>query len=165
VIEWLDSGEADRLDPIDLLSAFGRRLRRTGLAVHRVILHFGTLHPEVFNRVLAWAPGEPLEIYEHDHLATVSAGFPESPFREVALSGRKTVVRAGDAKCSNALCEGASRGRRLNELVVVPLCAFDSVPVIVSFGTRRAVPFSADDHSLIDTAQLALSAILRRQTC
>lgn len=164
VIEWLNSGEADGLDHASLLSALGSRLRRAGLMVDRLVLHLGTLHPEVFDRTLAWAPGEPVEVYEQDHSATVSAGFAESPFREAAISGSKLVVRVADAKFAEALRTGVLGGRGLLELVAVSLSGLGGLPVIASFCTRRATFFSAADHRLIDSVQAALQDALQRRS-
>jgi adenylate cyclase len=164
VIEWLNSGVADGLDHASLLSALGSRLRRAGLMIDRLVLHLGTLHPEVFDRTLAWAPGEPVEVYEQDHRATVSAGFAESPFREAAIIGSKLVVRVADAKFAEALRTGVLGGRGLLELVAVPLSGLGGLPVIASFCTTRATFFSAADHRLIDSVQAALQDTLQRRS-
>jgi len=164
VIEWLNSGVADGLDHASLLSALGSRLRRAGLMIDRLVLHLGTLHPEVFDRTLAWAPGEPVEIYEQDHPSTVSAGFAESPFRQAALTGSKLVVRVADVKFAEALRTGVLGGRGLLELVAVPLSGLGGLPVIASFCTRRATFFSAADHRLIDSVQAALQDTLQRRS-
>lgn len=163
LIEWLNSGEADRLDHAGLLSALGSRLRRTGLMIDRLAMYFGTLHPEVFDRALAWAPDEPVEIYEQHHPETVSAGCPGSPFREAMISEIKIVVRAADQKYSEALCNGVFGGRQLLELVVVPLSMLGGPPVIASLGTKCATPFGAADHHLIDSVKVALQEALWRR--
>jgi hypothetical protein len=71
-------------------------------------------------------------------------------FLEAARSGKKLVMRATDAKFSEALCNGVLNGRKLLELVVVPLSGLGSQPAIASFGTKRATPFSATEHDFID---------------
>src|ERR1700692_3958503 len=66
LIEWLSGNECNDLDDAGLVAGVGQRLRATGLPLDRFTLHFATLHPDLPGRIIAWAPDEPVEVYDQD---------------------------------------------------------------------------------------------------
>jgi hypothetical protein len=150
VTGWLRSAEARSLDDPGLVSALGCRLRAAGLGFDRLAFHVGTLHPEVFARIVAWSPHEPVEIYERDHPATVAAGFPESPFRQAATLRTKLITRNVDPQFLGRAAGHLLQGRGVGELVAVPFNDRHDRIVVVSFCTARPHTFSAADHLAID---------------
>jgi hypothetical protein len=150
ITSWLRSGEARSLDDPGLVSSLGCRLYTAGLGFDRLAFHVGTLHPEVFARIVAWAPHEPVEVYERDHPATVAAGFPESPFRQAAILRTKLVTRNVDPQFLGRAAGHLLQGSGVGELVAAPFNDRNGRTVIVSFCAARPNAFSAADHLVID---------------
>src|ERR1700754_4018255 len=96
IIEWLGGNECHDLDDAALVGELGRRLSLAGLPLDRLSLHFRTLHPGLAGRTIAWAPDEPVEVYEAGHATAASMAFRENPVRKVMDAGEHLVVRAGD---------------------------------------------------------------------
>jgi adenylate cyclase len=147
---WLRSAEARGCDEAGLVAALGRRLQASGLGFDRLVLHVGTLHPEIFARTLAWAPNEPVEVYEQDHPATVAAGFADSPFRQAMSLRQKVVTRDVAPQFLGRAAGTLLQSRGLGELVSAPLSDGDGRTVVLSFCAARPNRFSAADHRMID---------------
>jgi adenylate cyclase len=153
---WGHSAGAHALDEAALIASLGRHLYDAGLGLDRVTFHVGTLHPDVFARILAWAPGEPVEVFEQDHPATVAASFPESPFRQAANLKKKLVVRGVDPQFLGRAAGHSLQGRGVGELVTAPVSDRDGSTVIVSFYAARPRIFGATDHLIIDSVLVSL---------
>lgn len=160
---WLRSAEARSLDDPGLVSSLGCRLHETGLRFDRLAFHVGTLHPEVFSRILVWAPNEPVEVYERDHPATVAAGFPESPFYRAAISQRKLVALAVDPQFLGRAAGHLLQHRGVGELVAAPFSDRNGRTVIVSFCMAQPNTFSPADHLTIDSVISSLQEMGRRR--
>jgi hypothetical protein len=156
VANWLHSAEARSLDDPALVSSLGCRLHKAGVRFDRLAFHVGTLHPDVFARILAWAPNEPVEVYERDHPATVAAGFPESPFHQAAILRTKLVARAVDPQFLGRAAGHLLQGRGVGELVAVPFSDRNGRTVIVSFCAAQPNAFNAADHLAIDSVVASL---------
>lgn len=162
VTGWLCSAEVRSLDDPGLVSSLGCRLHAAGLGFDRLVFHIGTLHPQVFARIVAWAPNEPVEVYERDHPATVAAGFPESPFNQAAISQRKLVARAVDPQLLGRAAGHLLQNRGVGELVAAPFSDRYGRTVIVSFCKAQPNAFSAADHLAIDSVVSSLQEMGRR---
>ncbi|MDB5513898.1 MAG: adenylate cyclase [Tardiphaga sp.] len=162
VTGWLRGDEARSLDDPGLVSSLGCRLHEAGLGFDRLAFHVGTLHPEVFARILAWSPNEPVEVYERDHPATVAAGFPESPFYRAAISQRKLVARALEPPFLGRAAGHLLQDRGVGELVAAPFSERNGRTVIVSFCKARPNAFSPADHLAIDSIVSSLQEMDRR---
>jgi hypothetical protein len=159
VAAWLRGAEARALDEAGLIWLLGRHLYDAGLGFDRLIFHVGTLHPGIFTRILAWAPNQPVEVYERDHPAIVSAGFPESPLLRAAISRDKLIVPAVDPQFLGRTAGPSPQGREPGELVSAAFGDRNGRTVVVSFCVARPNIFSAADHLIMDS----VIAALRRQ--
>jgi adenylate cyclase len=156
ITAWLRSAGARSLDDAALIASLGRHLYDAGLGLDRVTFHIGTLHPDVFARILAWTPDEPVEVFEQDHPATVAASFPESPFRQAASLKKKLVVRGVDPQFLGRAAGHSLQDRGVGELVSAPVSDRDGRTVIVSFYAARPRTFGATDHLIIDSVLVSL---------
>jgi adenylate cyclase len=147
---WLRGADALAHDDAGLVCALGRQLYGAGLGIDRLAFHVGTLHPEIFARVLAWAPNEPVEVYEQDHPATVAAGFPDSPFRQAVGLQQKLVARNVAPQFLGRAAGALLQSRGLGELVCAPLGDRSGRTVVLSFCVAQPNRFSAADHRMID---------------
>jgi adenylate cyclase len=156
IIEWLSGNACNDLDDVGLVGEIGRRVRAAGLTLDRFALQFRTLHPDLTGRVIAWAPDEPVEVYEHDHPAIVAVSLRDSPFRVVADAGQSLIIRAGEASFPDWVAVDLFENRSLVELVSAPLSNGDAPLAIVTFATRRPGGFSVVDHAFIERILPAL---------
>jgi hypothetical protein len=156
VAAWLRSPAARALDEAALVASLGRHLHHAGGGFDRVTFHVGTLHPEVFARVVAFTHNEPVEVFEQDHPATVAAGFADSPFRRAASLQTKLVVRGADPQFLGRAAGHLLLGRGVGELVCAPFSDRDDRTFILSFCTARPNIFSTADHQIIDRVVASL---------
>ncbi len=150
IIEWLGGNECHDLDDAALVSELGRRLCLAGLPLDRLSLHFRTLHPQLAGRTIAWAPDEPVEVYEAGHATAASMTFRENPVRSATDAGEHLVVRAGDPAFASWNAIGLFKGRALREFFIAPLNTGDGPVGIAVFGTLRVGGFSPMDHALLE---------------
>ncbi|WP_424629892.1 adenylate/guanylate cyclase domain-containing protein [Bradyrhizobium sp. SYSU BS000235] len=150
IIEWLGGNECHDLDDAALVGELGRRLSLAGLPLDRLSLHFRTLHPALAGRTIAWAPDEPVEVYEAGHAAAASMTFRENPVAQVMDAGECLVVRAGDPSFPSWNGIGLFKGRALREFFVAPLSTGEGPIGIAVFGTLRVKGFSAMEHALLE---------------
>ncbi|MEH2512854.1 adenylate cyclase [Nitrobacteraceae bacterium AZCC 1564] len=150
IIEWLGGNECRDLDDAALVGELGRRVSLAGLPLDRLSLHFRTLHPAIAGRTIAWAPGEPVEVYEAGHAKAASMTFRENPVARVMDAGECLVVRAGDPSFSSWKEIGLFKSRALREFFIAPLSSGEGPVGIAVFGTMRARGFSAMDHAFLE---------------
>jgi adenylate cyclase len=150
IIEWLGGNECHDLDDAALIGELGRRLSLAGLPLDRLSLHFRTLHPAVAGRTIAWAPDEPVEVYEAGHVTAASTTFRENPVHNVMDVGEHLVVRAGDPSFPSWNGIDLFKGRALREFFIAPLNVGDGPFGVVVFGTLRVTGFSPIDHALLE---------------
>jgi adenylate cyclase len=160
----LNAGNALRGDEASAVCAFGRQMHGAGLAFDRLLVHVATLHPEIFARLLAWSPNEPVEVYEQDHPATLAAGFPGSPFREVANSRQKLVLPTVELQFLGRAAGALLQSRGVGEVACVPVHDRSGRTVVFSFCTARPNRFSAADHRIIDGLVGSLAKERKHQT-
>ncbi|GLS32557.1 adenylate cyclase [Mesorhizobium albiziae] len=156
LIEWLAGDECHALDDAGLAAEFGGRLRAAGLPIDRLTLHLRTLHPEIFGRSVAWAPGETVEIHDREHGIEVSPGYAGSPLRRVMETREPLVVRPNGAGDPAWFHTDLFHGRDLVEFVIVPLCNADGLVSAASFSTTRPSGFAASERALLDRIVPAL---------
>ena len=146
---WLVGNDSHELAEADLVAGLGRRLCAAGVPLDRLTLHLRTLHPEIIARTVAWAPDEPVEIYDREHGVERSAAFAGSPIRR-AMDRRHWVSARLDAPAPSEWTHlDVFRGRGLAELVVAPLVTGDGPASAVGFCTRRRAGFSEAERRLL----------------
>ena len=149
-------------DEAGFVAELGRRLRMEGLPVDRLILHRRTMHPEILARAVAWAPHEPIEIYDRDHGLDLSENFVSSPLHQVMETGESLVVRLGPSE-DHASARGLPlRGRHLIELVILPVGNAEGPVTTLTIGTARAGGFGADDKHMLAQIELCLRTLMKR---
>lgn len=164
VIEWLTGNECHELDDAGLVAGLGRRLRAAGLPVDLLTLHLRTLHPEIFGRSVAWAPGEPVEIRDREHGIEMSAVFMGSPLRHV-METREPLIVSFDAQDGPAWTQvDVFRGRNLVELMFVPLCNGDGPVSVAAFGTMRPGGFAPTERAALERIVPALRTACELRT-
>lgn len=157
VLEWLSGDECHGIDEAGLIAGLGRRLRTIGLPVDRLVLHLMTLHPEFPGRIIAWAPGEPVEIHDHEH--STRFAFASSPLSKL-MSSREPMIVGTDEQNWSWREMDVYAGRGLAQLLVAPLCNVDGPVSAVIFGTRHSAGFTLPDICVIERILPAL-----RNTC
>ncbi|GGF20633.1 hypothetical protein GCM10011611_28330 [Aliidongia dinghuensis] len=136
-------------DEVGLLAGLAHRLREAGLAVDRLILHQRTLHPEILARAVAWAPNEPIEIYDQQFGFDLSLNFAGSPLHRVMETGAEEAIRLVPAT-SPAWFWCLTLGRRnLVELVIMPLGNIEGPVSTLTFGTARPGGFAPSDRLML----------------
>lgn len=164
LIEWLAGDECHELDDAGLATEFGRRLRAVGLPIDRLTLHLRTLHPEIFGRSIAWAPGEAVEVRDREHGIEVSPGFAGSPLRHV-METRKPLIMYLDGSNDPAWFHtDLFHGRGLVEFVIVPLCNADGLVSAASFSTTRPSGFAPCERTALDRIVPALRNVCELRT-
>jgi adenylate cyclase len=149
LIEWLISDECELLDDRGLIAGLGERLRAADVPVDRLTLHLRTLHPEIFARTVAWAPGEPVEVHDRMHglqLLPILAG---SPLQQVMEARRPISVRSGTARGDAWFDLDVFCGRGLAEFVIAPLLASVAPGNAVAFGTTRHGGFAPEERAVL----------------
>ena len=157
LIEWLVSEGCDALDDAGLVAELGSRANALGLPVDRLTLHLRTLHPEIFARTIAWAPGEPVEVRDRSHGVLNAKIFVGSPLRQVMESGAHKVVRADGTQ--PWLDIDVFKDRRLVEFVMLPLISASGPDSAICFATRSGQGFTADQIAMMDRIAPALRSI------
>jgi adenylate cyclase len=149
LIEWLAGDECHALDDAGLAAEFGGRLCAAGLPIDRLTLHLRTLHPEIFGRSVAWAPGETVEVRDRQHGIEVSPGYAGSPLRRVMETREPLVVRLNGADDPAWFHTDLFHGRDLVEFVIVPLCNADGLISAASFSTTRSSGFVPSERAAL----------------
>jgi adenylate cyclase len=149
IVDWLIGDECHELDDAGMVAGLGRRLRSAGLPLDRLTLHLPQLHPEIFGRTVAWAPNEPVEIHDREHVMEQSAILLGSPLRRAMETRRKLVVRP-PAQSDGWIQIDVFRDRNLVEFVVAPLCGGDGQVNVAAFATAGTSGFSKADHTLLE---------------
>jgi adenylate cyclase len=156
VIEWLSGDECHELDDAGLIAELGRRLREAGLSIDRLTLHLRTLHPEIVGRTIAWAPNEPVEIHDRDFGVETSGAFVGSPLQKVMKTRETAIVRPADTGGADWMQIDVFRGRRLVEIVLVPLCTSAGPVSVAAFCTARRSGFTSRERDVLDRIVPAL---------
>jgi hypothetical protein len=143
---WLNRIDSSACDDAGLVSSLGRELRGAGLLIDGLVFHVATLHPDLFARVIAWSPHEPVKIYERDHPVTVSAGFPESPFRNAAHRQENRLVPLAAQEFKRWPVDGLFGKSEMSEPVLAPIRGWGGRTVVVSFWVVQPMTFGPRDH-------------------
>jgi adenylate cyclase len=164
IIEWLGGNECHDLDDAGLIAGLGRRLSDAGLPLDRFSVHFRTLHSAIAGRTIAWAPDEPVEVYEAGHAAAASMAFRESPVRGVMDAKEHLIVRAGDPSFSSWNEVDLFKGRGLREFLIAPLNVGEGPVSIAVFGTLRPSGFGLMDHAVLERVLPLLRTVFELRT-
>jgi adenylate cyclase len=146
---WLNRIRSYARDDAGLVASLGQQLRSAGLMIDGLVFHIGTLHPEVFARVIAWAPNEPVKVYERDHPVTVSAGFPGSPFRDAAHMSDPRLVPSAVSEFTRSLAHGLSGKREMSGPILAPIHSRGGRTVVVSFWLVEPMTFKPRDYVIM----------------
>jgi len=150
IIEWLGGDECHDLDDAGLIATLARRLVGAGLPLDRLTLHLRTLHPEIVGRSLAWAPDEPVEVYDREHGIQRSAVYVGSPLQKVMEGHEWTELRLAPANEEPRSRLNLLQGRGIRHAILAPLVDGDGPASAVMFGTCRNHGFSDADRLLIE---------------
>lgn len=158
IVEWLTSDDCHELDDAGLIASLGRRLRAIDLPIDRLTLHLRTLHPEIFGRSIAWAPGEPVEIHDREHGIELSPSFIIAALMQVMAACQAVTLRLDGSAETAAAVAGIDiyHDRDLAELIIAPLCNTDGPVSAASFGTTRRAGFTVSERSILDRILPAL---------
>lgn len=156
LIEWLAGDECHELDGAGLAAELGRRLRAIGLPLDHLGLYLRALHPEIRGRSIGWAPDGPMQILDRQHGIELSAAFRDNPIRIVLETQKPLVLRADDRTGAAWTHMDMFEGRRLVELVVLPLRNGGAAPSAVSFATAHSAGFTATERAAFDRIAPAL---------
>ncbi|MBP1887978.1 adenylate cyclase [Ensifer mexicanus] len=148
IIDWLAGDECHATAEAGLLSGLGRRLCALGVPIDRMTLHLMTLHSELIGRSIAWAPGEPVEIYDREHGSRVATA--DTPLRKIMDTGEPLLlVGPGESPHGRWQHLDVFANRGLMQLMIAPLCNADGPVGAAAFGTRRPGGFTAFDRQVI----------------
>jgi adenylate cyclase len=164
IIEWLSGNECHDLDDAGLIAGLGRRLSVAGLPLDRFSMHFRTLHPAIAGRTIAWAPDEPVEVYEAGHAEAAAMAFRESPVRRVMDAKEHLIVRAGDLSFPSWNEVDLFKGRGLREFFIAPLNVGEGPVSIAVFGTLRPSGFGLMDHAILERVLPLLRTVFELRT-
>jgi adenylate cyclase len=141
IIEWLASDESHALDGAGLVDALAVRLCGAGVPLDRLAFHLRALHPTIFGRSIAWAPGEPVRSFDLGHGEELSERIQRSPVLHAMNTRDWQLVRTDDA---NWTLHDLFLGRGLAELCIAPMIHGSSANAVsaISFGTRKEEGFS-----------------------
>lgn len=140
--EWVSSDDCRGLDDIGLVAETARRLVKIGLPLDRIVLHLMTLHPDVIGRSIAWAPKEPVEVYDSRNGSQLPAGRLRS-----ALDGGELLMAAPDNRWEQL---DIYLGRSLTKLILAPLTSGDGLLGVLVFGTTHARGFDEAETALLE---------------
>jgi adenylate cyclase len=155
-IEWLAGDECHALDGAGLAATLGTRLRAAGLPIDHIGLYLRTLHPEILGHSVSWAPDEPVQVYRRPHDILRSAPYLGSPISKVLETQEPLVVRVDSQNEGLWSQSDMFQGRRLAEVVILPLRTPDAVPSAVSFATARSSGFTLAERAALDRIAPAL---------
>jgi adenylate cyclase len=158
LIEWIVGDECRALDDNEMIEGLGVRLLAAALPLDRLTLHLRTLHPQIIGRTLAWAPGEPVEILDREYGIETLAQYAESPLRQVMETRRPMAARLDPGDPDERLLD-VFRGRRLTELVILPLCNGDGLASAAVFATARPSGFTSEERAALERIGPALSTV------
>jgi adenylate cyclase len=156
IIEWLVSDECHDLDGAGLIDGLGTTLCKTGMPLHRMVLHSRALHPTVFGRSIAWAPEEAVAYLDTEHGEERSARLQKSPVLHVMRTRTWLVLRTDDRRWSLG---DLFLGRGLTELIIAPIIHGTAVSA-VTFATGRATGFSPAEQALLHRILPALRCVI-----
>jgi adenylate cyclase len=156
IIEWLAGDECHALDGAGLAAALGARLRSAGLPIDHLGLYLRTLHPEILGHSISWAPDEPVQVYRRAHDIVRSAPYLGSPISRVLETQMPLVVRVDPQRDDAWSQSDIFKGRRLAEVVILPLRTPDAIPSAVSFATARSSGFTLAERAALDRIAPAL---------
>jgi adenylate cyclase len=136
---------ADWLGDADKIAELGQKLRQAGVPADRLALYRRTLHPEILGRATAWAPGQPVEIFDRQHGLDLSAGFSGSPLDRTMSEETGCTLSRRDLVCG---------GWRWAEIIQEEVAELRLVPLsraaALAVGTRCTAGFSEAEAALLD---------------
>jgi adenylate cyclase len=159
LIEWLVSDGCGELDDAELLAELGTRLNALAIPVDRLTLHLRTLHPDIFARTIAWAPGEAVEIRDRGYGVLTAKIFVASPLRKVMETGQRTIARVDAHAPEPWLAIDVFKDRQLVEFVMAPLVSASGPDSAVCFATRSTRGFPPRDVAVMDRFAPALRTV------
>jgi adenylate cyclase len=154
LIDWLSGDECHELDLLGLTSGFGLRLRTAGIPLDRMALHMRTLHPLVRGGTIAWAPDEPVRLFQIQHDANRSA-LIANPLYHVVTTQEWVTLRLDD-RSTKWETPDVFQDLNLIELLIAPLLNASPLASAATFATRQATGFSTSQRALLRSVVPAL---------
>ncbi len=156
IIEWLVSNYCHDLDVAGLLEGLGARLTNAGIPLDRLVLHLLTIDPELIARVVAWAPGETVEIVNRRHGFDITMLGQKNPVRHAMNSGVWLTIRTDQPGADQWATHDVYAERGLIERIFAPLLSGSAQLGAISFSTCQPEGFSAEHHALFRRIEPAL---------
>jgi adenylate cyclase len=163
IIEWLSGDQCHELDDAGLAAGLGHRLTVSGLPLDHIGLFLRTLHPEIVGCTIGWAPNEAPQVFNREYGIERNPLFAGNPVHHVLHTRKPLVVRVDHQKDTWAHID-LFEGRRLVELVVLPLHNTGASPSAVSFATARDTGFSSAERAALERIVPALRNICELRT-
>jgi adenylate cyclase len=116
-------------------------MNRIGISLDRLVLHLMTLHPDVIGRSIAWAPREPVEVYDSRNGSQLPAG----RLRKAMQSG-DLLMAAPDNRWEEL---DIYVGRGLTQLFLAPMMSGDGLLGVLVFGTTNPKGFDPLETELL----------------
>jgi adenylate cyclase len=151
------------LDDAGLAAGLGHRLTLSGLPLAHIGLYLRTLHPEIVGSTIGWAPNEAPQVFNREYGIERKPLFAGNPVHHVLQTRKPLVVRIDHQKDAWANMD-IFEGRRLVEIVVLPLHNTGASPSAVSFATTRDTGFSSDERAALERIAPALRNICELRT-
>lgn len=160
IIEWLVSDYCHDLDVAGLVEGLGVRLVNAGLPIDRLAFHLFMIDPELMGRVIAWAPGESVEIISRRHGYENTILGQKNPVRHVLTTGTWLTIRPDQPGADVWPTHDIYENRQLTELIFAPLLSGSSWIGAVSLSTGRARGFKSEHHALFRRIMPTLRTVI-----
>ena len=158
-VGWLER-EARRAPSLAaMIDGLAQRLRRAGVALARLTIHIGTVHPQLLGYGCTWSRrAGHCDEFEVRHAATEADSYKRSPLRLVIENGElvRRDPRLPEAQAEFLLMAELSADG-ITDYVARPLGAISGVRSSVTYSTDAPQRFGDADLALIERALPALS--------
>ncbi|MGV6850291.1 MAG: DUF427 domain-containing protein [Marinibacterium sp.] len=160
VVDWLLRDAAWVASPEDLVAAFSRKLRETGIPVTRLSVMIWSLHPMIAARYYRWTrDGDTVDVHAPPYEIHDSPAYLNSPLRHVSngLGGVRQKLNVEYAENSFPIMEDL-RAQGATDYVAMPM--------VFSDGRINVLTLTTDDPDGFGTSHLGmvfeLSGVLSR---
>lgn len=144
VFDWLVDGAPGATTSAEVLQGLGDRLGREVHVLDRLAVFVHTLHPEVAGRWFRWSRGGDVRHGEVTPELMASPAYVKSPIEEIIGTGGEIRVPLGRGPTPYTLTDDLAR-EGFNDYVALPMRFIWGTRHFVSFATKHAAGFSADE--------------------
>jgi adenylate cyclase len=157
---WLAEGAPGAVLPDQVLAGLCERLAASGMELWRVAVFVRTLHPHIMGRRFTWYPEKDVETSQAPYTVMVGAEYLASPVVRVYETGAPIRRRLLDPDCpSDFTILAELRGEGVTDYLASPLPFTNGEIHVVTWTTRAADGFSADDIAALTAVAAPLARI------